>query len=143
MENSHNVRKSQASNPTICTASISSDGIRWFEVEVVDISSTGLEFYSTKSYSAGEILNFNLNVYRMISEFNLLVEGCIVEKGSTLEGHFYVIEFSNIDKKVQVQLDEIIKANISDKNNHEFAVGDGMYSFILAPRSKSCKPCKS
>ncbi|MFZ5989679.1 MAG: PilZ domain-containing protein [Bacillota bacterium] len=130
-------RKYQTSNGTICAASVSHDGIRWREVEVADISPVGLKFYSTKVYNTGEILNFDLCVYSMLSEFNLTVEGCITDRETLTEGYCYGVKFNNVEEHVKIQLDEIIKANIISKNAHE--AGDGIYSFILTPRGKTNK----
>lgn len=134
----HDRKKYQANNATICTASVSYDGIRWHEVEVTDISPGGFKFYSAKNFNIGEILNYDLRVYGMLSEFNLAVEGCVVEKETVTDGYYYSIKFYNMSEHVKIQLDEIINANIASKNRHDTA-GDGIYSFVLTPRSKSGK----
>lgn len=137
MVNDYDQRRQSTIDSTVCTATISRDKIRWKEVEVSDISPTGLKFYTHRHFNTGETLNFNLNVYSMLSEFNLVVEGRVVRKESNVESNSYVVEFSKIDKKVQIQLDEIIKANSTIKNNHGLNADDGVYSFMLTPKSKN------
>lgn len=139
MISDYDQRKQSTIDPTFCTASVSQDKIRWKEVEVSDVSPTGLKFYTSRHYNTGEMLSFNLKVYSMLSEFNIFVEGRVVKTESSVEGNSYVVEFSKIDKKVQVQLDEIIKANIAIKNNYESNADDGVYSFAFTHRSKSLR----
>ncbi|HOM03367.1 MAG TPA: PilZ domain-containing protein [Acetivibrio sp.] len=133
-----NLTNSYYGNATTCTASVSRDRIRWHEVEVTDISTRGLKFYSSKDFNVGEILNYDLHVYSMLTAFQFGVEGCITEKETLSDGFNYKVEFSKLDKNTKIQLDEIFNANIAVKNKH-FSANDGIHSFILNPRNNSSK----
>ncbi len=126
-------------NATLCTASVSSDMIRWRDVEVDDITTSGLKLYSDKEYKVGEVLKIDLRVYSMITEFSIPVEGRIAKEKRTAEGFCYSIQYEKIEKHAQIQLDEIFKANIASKNTSEVATGDGIYSFILNPGTRYAK----
>ena len=129
----------KTNNATLCTASVSADMIRWRDVEVDDISTSGLTFYSDKVYKVGQVLKFDLKVYSMITEFDIPLEGRIVEEKKSVDGFCYAIKYDKIEKYVQIQLDEIFKANIAAKTTSEVATDDGIYSFILNPGSRAVK----
>ena len=126
-------------NATLCTASVSSDMIRWRDVEVDDITTSGLRLYSDQEYELGEVLKIDLRVYSMITEFSIPIEGRIANEKRTADGFCYSVEYSKIEKHAKIQLDEIFKANIAAKTTPEFATGDGIYSFILNPRTRYAK----
>ncbi|RXE59440.1 PilZ domain-containing protein [Acetivibrio mesophilus] len=138
MNNIQNWMNNHYGNATTCMASVSHDRIRWHEVEVTDISTRGLKFYSTRNFNVGEILNYDLHVYSMLTAFEFGVEGCITEKETLSDGYNYSVEFNNLDRHVKIQLDEIFNANIAVKNKH-FSANDGIHSFVLNPRSNSGK----
>lgn len=127
----------KANNATLCTASVSSDMIRWKDVEVDDISTTGLKFYTEKPYKVGQVLKFDLKVYSMIAEFSIPLEGRIIEEKKSVGGFAYAIKYDKIEKTAQIQLDEIFRANIAAKNTSEVATGDGIYSFALNPANRN------
>lgn len=126
----------KANNATLCTASISSDMIRWRDVEVDDISTTGLNFYTEKTYKVGQVLKFDLRVYSMMTEFSIPLDGRIIEEKKSVDGFSYAIKYEKIEKFAQIQLDEIFKANMAAKTTSEVATGDGIYSFVLHPVSR-------
>ncbi|NLL06326.1 MAG: PilZ domain-containing protein [Clostridiaceae bacterium] len=127
-------------NATLCTASVSSDMIRWRDVEVDDISTSGLTFYTDKEYEIGQLLSFDLKVYSMLTQFDIPLRGYIVEeKNVAVDGFCYIAKYENIEEHVKIQLDEIFKSNIVAKATSEFATGDGIYSFVLNPRNKAVK----
>ena len=130
----------KTNNATLCTASVSSDMIRWRDVEVDDISTSGLTFYTDKAYKVGQLLSFDLKVYSMLTQFDIPLEGQIVEeKKSAVDGFCYIVKYEKIEEHVKIQLDEIFKSNIAAKATSEVATGDGIYSFILNPRNKPVK----
>lgn len=129
----------KTNNATLCTASVSSDMIRWRDVDVDDISTSGLTFYSDKAYKVGQVLKFELKVYSMLTEFDIPLEGQIVEEKKSADGFGYTVKYEKMEKYIQVQLDEIFKANIAAKTTSEVATGDGIYSFILNPGSRTVK----
>lgn len=88
--------------------------------------------------SEAPILNYDLHVYSMLTAFQFGVEGCITEKETLSDGFSYSVEFSNLDKHVKIQLDEIFNANIAVENKH-FSASDGIHSFVLNPRSNSSR----
>lgn len=127
------------SKATLCTASVSADMIRWRDVEVDDVSTSGLTFYTDKAYKVGQILKFDLRVYSMLTEFDIPLEARIIEEKKSVDGFSYVVKYEKIEEHVKIQLDEIFNANIAARTNSEVATGDGIYSFILNPRSRSVK----
>lgn len=128
-----------SNNATLCTASVSSDMIRWRDVDVDEITTSGLKLYSDKEYKVGDVLKIDLRVYSMITEFSIPVEGRIVKEKRTSEGYCYMVQYDKIESHAQIQLDEIFKANIAAKNTSEFTSGDGIYSFILNPAARFSK----
>lgn len=126
-------------NATLCTASVSLDMIRWRDVEVDDVSTSGLTFYTDKAYKVGQILKFDLRVYSMLTEFDIPLEAKIIEEKKSIDGYTYVVKFEKIEEHVKVQLDEIFKANIVSTTNPESTTGDGIYSFILNPRNRAVR----
>ncbi|HOQ01058.1 MAG TPA: hypothetical protein PK604_09640 [Acetivibrio clariflavus] len=71
-------------NATLCTASVSLDMIRWRSVEVDDVSTSGLTFYTDKAYKVGQVLKIDLRVYSKLTEFDIPLEAKIVEEKSRL-----------------------------------------------------------
>ena len=82
-------------------------------------------------------LIFNLNVYNVLSEFNLKFEGRIISSMDKKDITEYSVKFNNIDKYTQVQLDEVIKSRVSISNHPTFAIEDGEYTLLLCPRKCS------
>ena len=126
-------------NATLCTASVSLDMIRWRSVEVDDVSTSGLTFYTDKAYKVGQVLKIDLRVYSKLTEFDIPLEAKIVEEKKSVDGYTYVVKFEKIEEHVKVQLDEIFKANIVSATNPEVTAGDGIYSFILNPMNRTAK----
>ena len=130
----------KTNNATLCTASVSSDMIRWRDVEVDDISTSGLTFYTDKAFKVGQLLSFDLKVYSMLTQFEIPLEGQIVEeKKCAVDGFCYIAKYGKVEEHIKIQLDEIFKSNIVSKATSEVATGDGIYSFVLNPRNKSVK----
>lgn len=129
-------RKYQRCTKTICKAVMSTDGMRWNDVELCDISAGGLRFNSKSKFENNTHLKFNLNVYNALSEFNIKVEGNIINNAITKDKAQYVVKFDNINKYTQVQLDEVIKSKVTLSNNVQLAPDDGIYTFLLMPRRK-------
>jgi len=129
----------KSNNATLCTASVSSDRIRWRDVEVDEISTSGLTFYTDKAYRVGQVLKFDLRVYSMLTEFDIPLEGQIVDEKKSVDGYCYTVKYEKIEEHVQIQLDEIFKANMASKTSSEVASGDGIYSFILNPAKRITK----
>jgi len=127
------------SKATLCTASVSTDMIRWRDVEVDNVSTSGLTFYTDKAYKIGQILKFDLKVYSKLTEFDIPLEARIVEEKKSVDGFKYVVKYEKIEEHVKIQLDEIFNANIAASTNSEVATGDGIYSFILNPRNRAVK----
>lgn len=129
-------RKYQRYDNVVCKAMVSLDGSRWDSFEISDISAGGLSFVSGKYLGKDTKLLFNIDVYNMLSEFNLKLEGHIVRE-EVVKGIFsYAVKFANIDKYTQVQLDELIKSKITIINSAKPAFDDGIYTFLLIPRSR-------
>lgn len=138
MNNTQDWMNSHYGNATTCMASVSQDKMRWKEVEVASVSTRGIKFHSKRNFNVGELLNYDLHVYSMLTDFQFEVEGRITGKEATSDGYDYGVKFYNVDKQVKIQLDEIFNANIAVKNKH-FSASDGIHSFVLNPRNKSGK----
>jgi hypothetical protein len=124
-------RKYQRCTKTICKALMSTDGIRWNNVELCDISAGGLRFSSKDKFDNNTHLKFDLNVYNALSEFNMKVEGNVLNSTLSKDKAEYVVKFDNINKYTQVQLDEIIKSKVTINNTESLAPDDGTYTFMF------------
>jgi hypothetical protein len=130
-------RKYQRCTKTICKAFMSVDGQRWNDIELCDISAGGLRFNSKSKYENREHLKFNLNVYNALSEFNMKVEGNVINTTALKDKTEYAVKFQDINKYTQVQLDEIIKSKVTLSNNVPLSPDDGIYTFLFMPRRKT------
>jgi hypothetical protein len=130
-------RKYQRCTKTICKAFLSADGQRWNEVELSDISAGGLRFNSRKKYENNMHLKFNLNVYNALSEFNMKIEGNVLNSTLSKDKAEYAVKFENINKYTQVQLDEIIKSKVTVNNTVSLAPEDGIYTFMFLPNRRT------
>jgi hypothetical protein len=116
---------------------MSTDGMRWNNVELYDISAGGLRFNSKSKFDNNVHLKFNLNVYNALSEFNIKVEGKVINDIITKDKTQYAVKFDNINKYTQVQLDEIIKSKVTLSNNVPLSPDDGIYTFLFMPKRKT------
>ena len=113
---------------------MSTDGARWNNVELSDISAGGLRFSSKDKFESNDHLKFDLNVYIALSEFNIKVEGNVLNSTLSKDKAEYTVKFDNINKYTQVQLDEIIKSKVTINNTVSLAPDDGIYTFMFMPR---------
>ena len=127
-------RKYQRCDSVVCKALMSLDGIRWETVELYDLSAGGLCFYSNCIFNENGKLYFNLYVYNMLSEFNIMLEGSILRAERSKGRNIYAVKFENINKYHQVQLDELIKSKVTVRNAQEHVVHEEDYSIFLFPR---------
>lgn len=123
-------------NPT-CKTLISIDRACWKEVEVCDISAGGLKFTSSSNFELNKPICFNVTMYNMLSEFNMSLEGHIVRAEAGKNTQMYSIKLENLNKYVQVQLDEIIKSKVTVKNAVHPVSEDGTYTFLFIPRIRT------
>jgi hypothetical protein len=129
-------RKYQRCSKTICKAFLSTDGHRWDDVELSDISAGGLRFSSRKKFENNTHLKFNLNVYNALSEFNMKIEGNVLKATLAEDKAEYAVKFDNINKYTQVQLDEIIKSKVTINNNISLEPEDGVYTFMFLQKRR-------
>lgn len=137
MDNFSERRKYQRCSSTICKALMSIDGKRWSEIELCDISAGGLRFYSKSIFTTQTPVEFNLNVYNMLSEFNMRMEGHVIKVTEEKNKPEYSVKFDNINKYTQVQLDELIKSKVTINNQSLPAPEDGSYTFMFFPRIRT------
>ncbi len=132
-------RKYQRCDNLVCKALISTDEMRWESMEICDVSAGGLMFATSHSLQAGMKLYFNLYVYNMLSEFNIKLEGRIVRVERSNGRNVYAVHYENLNKYLQVQLDELVKSKITVRNPHEhdFTLKEEEYSILLLPRLRS------
>ena len=130
-------RKYQRCTKTICKAFLSTDGQRWSDEELLDVSAGGLRFSSNKKYENNTQLKFNLNVYSNLSEFNMKIDGSVISSTTSKEKAEYAVKFENLNKYTQVQLDEVIKSKVSINNNLSESPEDGAYTFMFLPKKAS------
>ncbi len=129
-------RKYQRCDNLVCKALISTDEKRWENMELCDISAGGLQFTTKHNLHEGLKLYFNLYVYNMLSEFNINLEGRIVRVERTKCRDIYAVCYENLNKYIQVQLDELIKSRttVKDPHEHEITLKEDEYSILLLPR---------
>ena len=130
-------RKYQRCNSIICKALMSTDSMRWENMDVVDISAGGLRFTSCKNFNLQSELCFNIYVYNMLAEFNLRLDGRIVRIDRNRDNTTYAVKFINVNKYYQVQLDELIKSKITVVSTPQAAPHDDeICTLLLIPRLK-------
>lgn len=118
----------------VCKILMSTDGIRWEEVELCDISAGGLKFITESSHEVGASLRFNLYIYNMLSEFNMKMEGKIVRIDRSRGKNAYAVKFVNFNKYHQIQLDELIRSRITVSSDPIPVYNDEeTYTFIIMP----------
>lgn len=129
-------RKYQRCSSTICKTLLSLDNRIWEGIELFDISAGGLKFYSNRDLDPDTVLNFDISLYNMLSEFNLKFEGRIVRKEDARSRSMYAVKFQNINKYHEIQLDEVIKSKIvvAKSNQPQPDFEDGVYTFFLIPK---------
>ena len=105
---------------------------------MTDISAGGLRFSSRKKYENNTHLKFNLNIYNALSEFNMKIEGNVLNSTLSKDKEEFAVKFDNINKYTQVQLDEIIKSKVTINNNSvSLAPEDGIYTFMFIPKRRT------
>lgn len=135
-------RKYKRCSCAVCKVKISENGKTWTEIETCDVSARGLGFQSKTVYKVGSTFKFDLFVYNAFSEFNFKFDGKIVHCRKNGETFKYGVEFIGADKGSLIQLDEIIRTEVSiaDKvSNSHHAYEEGTYTFMLRPKKKSSK----
>jgi PilZ domain. len=126
-------RRYQRCDSIICKALMSRDRVHWENVDLHDISAGGLSFVSDAAISHDKRLWFNLYVYNMLSEFNIMLESKVVRMDENSAMKIYSVKFENINKYQVVQLDELIKSKVTVRNSHEAIVQQEEYSLFLMP----------
>jgi hypothetical protein len=129
-------RKYQRGENVVCKALISVNETGWENVELCDVSAGGLCFVSSCTFYKNAKLYFNLYVYNMLSEFNIRLEGCIVRVDGDKGRYVYSVKFENINKYVQVQMDELVKSKVTVRTARENNLQEGQSSTFLFPGSK-------
>ncbi len=129
-------RKYQRCSSTICKTSLSFDKKIWEEIELCDISAGGLKFFSSRDIDIDALVNFDISLYNVLSEFNMKFEGKIVRKENAEFRKVYAVKFQNTNKYYQIQLDEVIKSKIvvAKFNQPQPDYEGGVYTFFLIPR---------
>lgn len=130
-------RKYQRCDSIVCKALMSKDRTHWDSVDLHDISAGGLSFISNAVINDDGRLLFNLYVYNMLSEFNIMLEGRLVRVDDSKSRKVYAVRFENINKYQVVQLDELVKSRITVRNSHENIILQEEYSLFLIPRIRS------
>jgi len=117
----------------ICKLFVSTNGIRWDEIELYDISAGGLKYATEVTYEVGAKIRFNLYIYNMLSEFNMKLEGEIVRAERCKGKNAYAVKFIDFNKYHQIQLDELIRSRITLSSNPIPAYNDEEYTLIIMP----------
>lgn len=103
----------------ICKALVSKDKRNWIEANVIDVSAGGLKLRTQLDLDALEEVFVNMIILNKYSEFELKMTGKIARKDITAEqGIIYALEFTNIDKNIRIQIDELINS-LSSTADHE------------------------
>lgn len=140
MTEAHEHGKYQVCDKPISKAKMSLDGVQWFEIDVKDISASGISFTSTRDYDLNQVFFLNLSLYNAFSEFNLAFEGKVVRKDAGGDATEYGLKFINVNKYYTIQLDEIIRSHVTVKEDDKDPEEDGTYEFMFAPRTKHKYP---
>jgi hypothetical protein len=136
-------RKYQRCDNLVCKVLTSLTGSKWEDVELHDISAGGIKFSSQKAYPLNAKLYFDIYVYNMLSEFNVKVEGCVIRRDSSEATNVYAVNFENINKYQQVQLDELVKSKISIKDTWHPHSQDEICNFFPTSRAGRIKGARN
>jgi len=102
-------RAYQRSNHFYTVAKISSDEKVWKEVEIVDLSSGGLQMYTPDIYQTGDILWFHLKVQGFFSEFEIKAQGKVRRLQLNDNSNLYGIAFIGLRHDLEILLDENVR----------------------------------
>lgn len=133
-------RKYQRCDNLICKVLVSTDQKQWIKVDLKDISAGGIKFTTNNILKMSTQLYFNLNIYNMLSEFNIRIEGQTVRMEKHGYNYTYAVQFVNFDKPHQIQLDELVKSKISVKKfTHQPHLQEEVCAYVLIPRGRRSK----
>ncbi|MCR4437136.1 MAG: PilZ domain-containing protein [Clostridiales bacterium] len=132
-------RKYQRSNNAVYKAEISTDSIRWSEIEVFDISAGGLKFSTKHPIGLNTPIDIKLSIYNFFSEFNMELQGIVVRSERDKSVNKHAVEFVHLDKYRRVQLDEVIKSRLGMDCFGENTAEDGIYTFLFMSRARPRK----
>lgn len=93
----------------IYEVSVSKGNEEWLNTEPRDISAVGLRFASESEFQINDIISINLVFYNMLSPFHLTLKGTVIRIDNEGSRPIYVIKFIEVDNKMQVQLDELVR----------------------------------
>lgn len=93
----------------IYEVSVSRGNEEWLVTEPRDISAVGLRFASSDEFVLNDILLLNVVFYNMLSPFHLTLKGTVIRLDNEGSRPIYVIKFIEVDNKMQVQLDELVR----------------------------------
>lgn len=131
MTNTPERRKHKRCDALISKAAISYDRVIWHDVDIVDISAGGVKISHDTVCAANSTIYLDITIYNSLSEFNLLLNGKIIREETTDELNICVAKFEGINKYSQLQLDELVKSGLSNRNLSFEAAEDGIYSFMF------------
>ena len=99
----------QRSNHFHIVAKISSDEKAWKEVEIIDLSSGGLQMYTHDLYQTGDVLWFHLKVQGFFSQFEIKAQGTVRRLQLDERYNLYGIAFIGLKHDLGIFLDENVK----------------------------------
>lgn len=100
-------RTYQRSNDFRCITNISKDNRLWEEVDVFDLSSGGLKFYSINKYHQDETIILDIIIRGLLTEFHTKVSGTVIRIEQ--DGYTYAVAFQKVKPEVAVRIDEAVK----------------------------------
>lgn len=132
-------RKHVRCDSLVCKVQVSSDKSTWHLADVVDISACGIRFETQQLFHCHSPMYLQIQIYHLLSEFNVTVEGVIARHETSLHGNTYGVYFRNMNPHTEIELDEIIRnrGRLNDAIVH--AHEDGIYAFALTPTRRGSK----
>jgi len=99
-------------------AKVSEDGKTWVEVQVPNISASGLLFMAEKKYQKGDNISFIMNISPIVvgpdftvkMKLNAVIKS---DRGQQEGLYCYAVKFTDISLGDQIRLDELMRITVS------------------------------
>lgn len=102
-------------------ATISADGVHYALVQAEDLSSRGVKIYDMQERSEGDVLQIDMRVHGVMTEFSVKANVRIAHKSIRKRGGFcYGLVFLNLPRDVAIRIDENVRKDrpISGEHYH-------------------------
>ena len=111
VNNEHGDRRAYQRAALDIDAKYSADGVSWLEADAIDLSSGGIQMRSKLEYETDAVLQFDITIYGLSSEFEFRTEGAIRHMNYVKPYYSYGIVFKGLPNSTKIRIDEMITHN--------------------------------